>query len=446
MTTTLELSTTYGSGAWNQQFRQTVLFRPGDTENRVINLYPEITYQTFDGFGGAVTEAAGSVYSQMDAPEKKALMEAYFSPARMNYQFVRIPIDSCDFSLGQFEASSKPDFSDFCFERAEQFILPMLDDAEKAAGRKIPLMLSPWSPPAYMKSNGKREGGGKLLAEYADTWADYLCRYILEYKKRGYLVKAVTLQNEPKAVQRWDSCIFTAQEEKAFLKEHMVPALKRHGLNDIHIFLWDHNKERVYEWMRDILDEETDGMVAGAAFHWYSGDHFEALDLCRKQFPDKKLIVSESCIEFSKFDPSDACGAALSIGHELIGDLNHGISAFLDWNLVLDENGGPNYVGNYCLAPFLYDTKQKKLLPHLISQYFEHFARAVRPGSVRIAASRYGEEAEATAWKQPDGTLTGVLINRSEAASPVCIRLCGQEADLLLPPRSISGFLVRETL
>ena len=439
----LYLSVTYGGGAWDQQFHQTVLFRPGDTENRVINLYPEITYQTFEGFGGAITEAAGTTYNQMDEGQKHALMQAYFGKERMNYQFIRLPVDSCDFSLEQYEASSQPDFSDFSMDRVKKNLWPMLDDAEKAADGKLKLILSPWSPPAYMKTNGRRDHGGKLKPEYRALWAEYLCRYILEYRQRGYYVAGMTLQNEPKAVQTWDSCIFTAQEEKLFLKDAMRPALEKHGLTDIQIFLWDHNKERVWEWMRDIIDGETRDLVAGAAFHWYSGDHFDALDLCKAQFPDKKLIVSESCIEFSKFDPADACGAALHISHELMGDLNHGISAFIDWNLLLDENGGPNYVDNYCLAPFLYDTRKKRLTPHLISKYFEHFSHAVRPGAVRIASTRYSGDIEVTAWKQPDGRLAGVLINRAPEARPVCIRMNDQEADLLLPACSIADFSIQ---
>ena len=444
MNKALHLSVTYGRGAWDQQFSQTVLFRPGDTENRVINLYPEITYQAFEGFGGAITEAAGTTYNQMDESQRRVLMEAYFGKERMNYQFIRLPIDSCDFYLGQYEASSRPDLSDFSLERVKKNLWPMLDDAEKAAGKKLKLILTPWSPPAWMKTNGRRDHGGRLKKEYEGLWAEYLCRYIQAYKEHGYQVVGMTLQNEPKAVQTWDSCIFTAREEKYFLKDVMRPALEKYGLDDIQIYLWDHNKERVYEWMRDIIDAETRDLVAGAAFHWYSGDHFDALDLCRAQFPDKKLIVSESCIEFSKFDPADACGAALHISHELMGDLNHGISAFIDWNLLVDEQGGPNYVGNYCLAPFLFDTRKKTLIPHLISQYFEHFSHAVRPGAVRIASTRYAEEIEVTAWKQPDGVLTGVLINRATEARSLCVRLNDQEAELLLPACSIADFSIQQ--
>ena len=262
----MKLLTTYGVGDWDQKFEQTVRFIPGETENKVINLYPEITYDAFEGFGGAITESAGYVYSLMPEEQKRALMEAYFSPERMNYRMVRIPIDSCDFSLGQYEAVSDPEdasFRTFSFERVEKYILPMLRDAETAAGKRIPIMLSPWSPPVYMKTNDTRDHGGKLRRSCCGLWAEYLCRYIEEYRNRGFIVDRLTLQNEPKAVQAWDSCLFTAGEEKVFLRDYMWPAMEKHGLTDIEIFIWDHNKERVFEWMRDIIDEDTDKMVAG---------------------------------------------------------------------------------------------------------------------------------------------------------------------------------------
>ena len=440
---TAEIFMTYGQGGWDQRVHQTVLFGLGETENKVINLYPEVTYQVFDGFGGAITEAAGYVYSLMDEGQKRQLMEAYFAPNRMNYQFIRIPIDSCDFSLGQYEASAKSDFSDFSFARVEKYILPMLDDAEQAAGRKLQIILSPWSPPAYMKTNGRRSFGGKLKEEWWATWAEYLCRYIHEYRKRGYRVVGLTLQNEAKAVQTWDSCIFTAAEQKAFLREHMYPALIRSGLADLEIYIWDHNKERVYEWMRDIIDEETDKMVAGAAVHWYSGDHFDALALCKEKFPSKKLIVSESCIEHYKFDASDVAGTALKLAHEVVGDLNHGISAFIDWNILLDEKGGPNYVQNYCAAPFFYDTQCKKLHPHLISKYYEHFSSTIVPGSVRIAISQYSETIDITAWLRPDASIAVVILNRASEIKSICLRLEDKEAEFVMYPESIATAIIR---
>ena len=220
--------------------------------------------------------------------------------------------------------------------------------------------------------------------------------------------------------------------------------MRRHGLEDVEIFLWDHNKERVYEWMRDIIDPETDALVAGAAFHWYSGDHFEALDLARRRFPDKKLIISESCIEFSKFGGEDALQSALRLSHEIIGDLNHGMTAFYDWNLLLDERGGPNHAGNFCLAPFLYDTKSHTLMPQLIRRHFEHFSAYLLPGSMRVGYSKYTDGLDVTAWKRPDGVLAAVLLNRSGKTLPVCLRLADEAARFQLPAGAIATGLIRE--
>ena len=413
---------------------------PGETEKNVINIYPELRDQRFLGFGGAITEAAASTYAQMDDTQKRSLLEAYFLPERMNYQFVRIHIDSCDFCLGQYDGyteSGAPDFS-----RMERFILPMLRDAEAVAGRRIPVMLAPWSPPAFMKTNGRREQGGKLKPEYFAAYADYLCRYAGHMRNLGFLVNRMSLQNEPKAVQTWDSCVFTAAEEKLFLRDYFIPALQRHGLTDVEIYLWDHNKERLYEWMRDIVDETTEDMVAGACFHWYSGDHFEQLELCRRRFPEKELILSESCIEYRFYDKEDKVGAAQALSHELIGDLNHGLTAFFDWNLLLDETGGPNYVGNFCLAPFHFHRQEKRLEATPIQRYYERFARAVVPGSIRVETTRFSDEVDATAWKKPDGSLSLLVLNRTGRVLRPVIRLEDREAALELAPYELASAMV----
>lgn len=442
----LSLLTTQAHSPENTPWQDIPFAPDAGEENNVVNLYPEMTFETMEGFGGAVTDSAAYVYSLMNDRQKKELMDACFSPEKMGYRLVRIPMDSCDFSLEMYEADSDPEdraLEHFSFARTEKYILPMLADAQAAAGRPLELMLSPWSPPAFMKTNGRRTGGGKLKPEYREAWAEYLCRYILEFRRRGYLVRRISLQNEPKAVQTWDSCIFTPAEQKEFLRDFMAPAMKRYGLEDVEIFLWDHNKERVYEWMRDIIDEETDPLVAGAAFHWYSGDHFEALDLARRRFPDKKLIISESCIEFSKFGGEDAARSALRLSHEIIGDLNHGMTAFYDWNLLLDEQGGPNHVGNFCLAPFLYDTKSHTLLPQLIQRHFAHFSAYLLPGSLRVGYSKYTDELDVTAWKRPDGALAAVLLNRGRETLPVCLRLAGETAQFQLPAGAIATGLIR---
>lgn len=412
---------------------------PGE-ENAVVNLYPDILFEEFEGFGGALTDSAAYIYSLMYPAQKQKMLETYFSPEQMNYGIVRIHMDSCDFSTEMYEAMSDEkdmELKSFDFSRTERYIIPMLRDAEKAAGRRLKIMLSPWSPPEFMKTNGSRKHGGSLKPEYYDLWAEYICRYVREFQERGFEVERISLQNEPKAVQTWDSCVYTAQEEKKFLKDAMYPALKRHGMENIEVFIWDHNKERIFERVREICNDSTEGMVTGAACHWYSGDHFESLSLVRQKYPELKLIVSESCIEFSKFDSDDSEANAMRLSHEIIGDLNNGVSAFYDWNVVLDEKGGPNHVGNYCLAPFLYDTKDHLLMPQLIQKHFFHFSHYIREGARRIGFSRYTDALDVTAYKNPDGSIVLVLLNRSEKTMPVNIRINGQIARTEVPARAI---------
>lgn len=412
-----------------------------EVENQVINLYPEIIYEKFEGFGGAVTEAAAYVYSLMNEEEKKQVIETYFSPEQMNYQLVRVHMDSCDFSLDMYEAMSDPEdtkLNSFSFERTEKYIIPMLKDAQKASKGNLKLMLTPWSPPAFMKTNGKRTGGGKLKPEYRNLWAEYICRYIREFKDRGFDVQRISVQNEPKAVQTWDSCLFTAEEEKEFLRDHLYPAMKKHGYEDIEVFIWDHNKERIYERVRDTVDEETKQMITGAAFHWYSGDHFEGLDLVHRLYPDMKLIMSESCLEYSIFDEKNINSVTNRLCHEIIGDLQAGMCAFYDWNLLLDEKGGPNHVGNYCHAPFLYDTVEHKLMPQKTQEQFYLFSHFILPGSVRIASTKYTEQIDEVAYLTPENKIVVLLLNKSDQILSVNIRLNGKIGSLILAPELLS--------
>lgn len=409
-------------------------------ECEVVNLYPHIQFEEWEGFGGAITDAAAYVYAQLNPEQKRELLNMYFSPEKMNYNIVRIHIDSCDFCTSMYEADSDPqdkNLSNFDFTRTEKYIIPMLKDAEEVSGKKLQIMLSPWSPPAFMKTNNSRVEGGSLKKEYYGLWARYICRYIKEFQKRGFYVKRISLQNEPKAIQSWDSCTYTAQEEKMFLKDAMYLELKKNLMDDIEIFIWDHNKERAFERVNEIVDESTEDMIAGVACHWYSGDHFENLDLIRKQFPKMKLIISESCIEFSKYEIKDTEKNAMRLSHEIIGDMNHGVTAFYDWNLLLDEQGGPNHVGNYCLAPFLYNRKNKNLEPQLIQKHFYHFSHYIRPGAIRVASSKYSSCLDVVAYKNPDNTLIVIILNEKENNQNVNFRLQGKIARVEIPGKSI---------
>lgn len=409
-------------------------------ENDVINLYPSVRGQVFEGFGGAFTDSAGYIYSKMSGEQRSRMLHTYFDKSELNYRLGRIHLDSCDFSVEQYEAQSDEDDTElkqFSLERGMKYMLPLLKDAEKAAGRTIELMLSPWSPPAYMKTNGERSHGGKLKEEYRQQWAKYVCLYIKKLRELGCQISRLSLQNEPAAVQSWDSCIYTAEEEKVFLRDFLFPEMKKNGLEDIELFIWDHNKERVFERACAIIDDTTDTMVAGVAFHWYSGDHFEALDYLKKKFPDKKLILSEACIEYSKYSADDYLANAQKYAHDIIGNLNNGMTAFYDWNLLLDENGGPNHVGNYCDAPYLYDTEKEELMERNTLSYIRHFSHYIQPGAVWIGSSRYTDKIEVTAFENSDKTIQVVLLNREQEEQQVFLRLEGEVAGLAVPGNAI---------
>jgi glucosylceramidase len=341
---------------------------------------------------------------------------------------VRSHIDSSDFSLGVYSAMTDPEdtmMNSFTLQRDEQYILPLIIAAQDKSGEPLDLMLSPWSPPAFMKTNGEKLHGGKLKPEYRQFWAEYICRYIKEYETRGLQVNRVTIQNEPAAVQSWDSCLYTAEEEKEFLRDYLYPALVKNKLSHVKINIWDHNKERLYERTRAIIDQDTDKIVDGVAFHWYSGDHFDSIKITREAYPGKELIFTEGCVEYSRFGTNQLHNAQM-YAHDIIGNLGGGMTGFMDWNILLDEKGGPNHVGNFCDAPIMIDTQKDTYEVKLSYDYIGHFSRYIRKGAKRIAFSKYTEKLEMTAFKNIDGSIVLVMLNRENQEIPVTFDLGGK--------------------
>lgn len=417
-------------------------------EKQAVNLHPEVEFQVFEGFGGAFTDSAGYVYAKMKEEQKREMISSYFNSNHMNYRLGRMHIDSCDFSVEQYEAMSDEsdrELSSFSLERTKKYIFPLIEDAQKELGKPVELMVTPWSPPAFMKTNGERSHGGKLKKGYEAFWADYICKYIIELRKEGLKICRMSIQNEPAATQTWDSCIFSAEDERDFLRDYLYPAMQRHELTDIEIFIWDHNKERLYERACTIITEETNHMIAGLAFHWYSGDHFEALELVKKRFPDKKLILSEACIEYSIYDSTDYLANAQKYAHDIIGNLNHGMNAFYDWNLLLDKEGGPNHVRNLCDAPYMYDIQKQELIERNTLAYIWHFSHYIQPGAVRVGFSRYTTKLDMTAFRNPDGSLIAVLMNTEGEDKKIYIRLNQMVAECSLPAQSINTVIIENS-
>ncbi len=415
----------------------------GSQENQVINLYPKVHRQVFHGFGGALTEAVGYTFSRLPEAAQRQLLNAYFGPEGLGYRFGRCSVDSCDFSLSHYSAlreSTDAELTGFSIERDRMYVLPLIHAAQALCpGLKI--MLSPWSPPDFMKDSGQRNGGGRLLPEYGALWARYLCRYIEEYQKEGVPIFALSVQNEPNAAQEWDSCKYSPEQERGFITEHLADALASRGLGDILLTVWDHNKERLYDRALAVLSDERARAAVGAlGYHWYSGDHFDALELVRAQFPEKQLIFTESCIEYSRFDPDNQLAHAERYAHEIIGGLNHGMNLFLDWNICLDHDGGPNHVQNYCAAPIMATPEFDGLAFKLSYHYIGQFSRYIMPGAVCVGNTRYSSDVESTACLNPDGSLICVVMNLKPEDEICFLRAEGKLAEVTVPAHGISTF------
>lgn len=416
---------------------------PGEA-NRII-VFPQYTYQHWIGFGGAFTESAGYTLSKMSAEKQDEMINAYFGENGIQYNFCRNHINSCDFSLDNYayiDDENDVNFETFDISRDKKYIIPMIKKAQSVSKENIKFLASPWSPPPFMKDTKQMNRGGKLLSEYREAWAKYIARYIKEYKKEGIDISMLTIQNEPNATQTWDSCTYDALEESDFGTQYLVPTLKGEGLGNVEVLFWDQNKDNVIHRAESVLKtKEAIDSLAGIAFHWYSGDHFEQLRMFKEKYPDKKLVFTEGCIEKHQFKTS--IKNAERYAHDIIGNINNGTDAFIDWNLFLDENGGPNHVGNYCSAPIQGNIETNEIIYNPSYYYIGHFSKYIPSGSKRIGVSKFSDQIEATAFLTPDGDRVVVILNRSDS---LCnFRLCEEDlfTEQAIAPHSIKTYIYK---
>ncbi len=386
-------------------------------EFNLVKLYPDEKGQKIIGFGGAFTEAAAYVYNSASDDNKKKLLELYFGPESNGYNMGRLHIQSCDFALGNYAYDDDPEdrlLDKFSVDRDTEYIIPLVKAAQERE-KGISFLSSPWSPPAFMKTNNEMNHGGKLKEEYRSMWASMIVRYIKEYEKRGIKIQRLTLQNEPAASQTWDSCIYSGEEEAYFAVHYLKPALIHNGYSDVKLLIWDHNKDKIIERVKEsFADREAEDCVDGIAFHWYTGTHFEALGRIAEKYPDKELIFTEGCVEYSRFKDDRQLEFAEMYAKDLLGNLKSGCNAFIDWNLFLNKEGGPNHVGNFCDAPVMFDEDTQEIDVKLSYYYIGHFSRFIHPGAVRILSSSYDPDIENVSFRNTDGSIVTVLLNRRD--------------------------------
>ncbi len=407
---------------------------------------PARRFQTILGIGGALTDAAAETFAKLSRAKQREILNAYFDvKSGIGYTLARTNIHSCDFSSGSYTYVNEGDkqLQSFNVSHDQKFRIPFIKQALAAAGGRLKIFGSPWSPPAFMKDNNNMLHGGKLKREFYQSWANYYTKFIKAYQQEGIPIWGITIQNEPMATQTWESCIYSAEEERDFLKSYLGPTMNREGLGDKKIIAWDHNRDLIYQRANTILnDPQAARYVWGIGFHWYepwSGGEpmFDNVKLVHESFPGKNLIFTEGCSDSFNAQKLNDWRLGEQYGRSMINDFNNGAVGWTDWNILLDETGGPNHVKNFCFAPVHADTKTGELIYTNSYFYIGHFSKFIRPGAKRIACSSSRSQLLSAAFVNPDGKTSVVVMNKSDKEIAYYLWLDGQAVEVNSLPHSI---------
>ncbi|MFY7651197.1 MAG: glycoside hydrolase family 30 protein [Chitinophagaceae bacterium] len=408
-------------------------------------------FQTFLGIGGAITDASAETFAKLPPQVQQQFLKAYFNKQEgIGYSLARTTIHSSDFSSGSYTYVNEGDknLASFSIAHDETYRIPLLKKAIAEAGGKLTLFVSPWSPPAYMKTNGNMLRGGKLKPEYRQLWANYFAKFIKAYEAKGIPIWGLTVQNEPMATQKWESCLYTAQEEADFVEKFLGPTLEKNQLKDKKIIIWDHNRDLIFQRASTTLaNKNVAKFVWGIGFHWYetwtgSQPMFDNIKRVKEAFPDKNLLFTEGCKELFSMDRINDWALGEMYGRSLINDFNNGTVGWTDWNILLDEKGGPNHVGNFCFAPIHANTQTGELIFTNAYYYLGHFSKYIQPGAKRISVATNRDYLLATGFMNTNGTTVVVIMNNGDKEAPVNIWQKGKALVINTLPHSIQTIII----
>ena len=424
--------------------------QPFETEPAIF-VDPNKSFQTFVGIGGALTDASAETFAKLPKNKQAELLDKLYGKLNgIGYTLARTNINSCDFSSDSYTYVTENDkeLKSFNIAHDLKYKIPFIKQAIAAAGGKLTLFVSPWSPPAWMKDNHSMLQGGKLLPAYYQSWSNYYVKYIYSLQKLNIPVWGLSVQNEPMAKQRWESCLYTAEEERDFIKNFLGPTLTRSGLADKKLIAWDHNRDLLYQRANTILsDPNAAKYVWGIGFHWYEdwtggGKLFDNVRRVNEAFPKTNLIFTEGCAESYDIKKINDWKWGETYGRSLINDFNNGTVGWTDWNVLLDERGGPNHVGNFCFAPVHADTKTGELTYLNSYYYIGHFSKFIRPGAKRIISSTSRGQLLTTAFKNTDGSIIVVVMNQSNESIPYHMGIGNKAVAYTSQPHSIQTLVV----
>ena len=434
-----------------------------------VKLLPEHTFQTITGFGGSFTESSAYLLNKLSKENRNIVLEAYFGEDGARYSLTRTHMNSCDFSLSNYSyapVEGDMKLENFSIEEDKDDIIPMIKDAMAISKEGFKILSSPWTAPPWMKDNNDWRGG-KLLPEYNDTWALFFSKYVEAYKAEGIDIWGFTVENEPLGNNNnWESMHFSAEEMTEFVQHHLGPKLEADG-HDVKILGYDQNRDHLKDWV-DVMykDEGSSKYYAGTAIHWYASTYEvfpEVLQYAHNKAPDKYLIQTEACgdSEIPKWQddqwywskestdwgwdwaPDDQkylhpkYAPVNRYARDIIGCMNNWVDGWIDWNMVLDKQGGPNWFENWCLAPVIVDPDNDEVYFTPIFYTLSHFSKFIRPGATRIGFENSDESLLVTAAKNEDGSIAVIVFNEGNTSKNFSLSLNGKTIDIKISEKAI---------
>ncbi len=463
----------------------------------VLKVDPSNLRQSLEGVGGALTESSAFVLAHLPIGARRDLLDRIFSSRGARFTMARVPIGACDFSVaGKFsydDVSGDVALRHFSidpdrhgFQGTEDPSYALLSLVKDALSRQpdLKIVANPWTAPAWMKDNQDWYGkgkGGSLLPEHYDTFARYMVKYLQAYQAEGVKVWGVTPENEPLGNGgQWESMEFTSQEMRDYIKEHLGPQLAANGFQKVKLIQFDHNCDpNALAFSEATLgDPGASPYVWGTGLHWYSttqGVPTELLEALHTRFPDKALLHTEGCIDGIATEDSSPKGAFLGWKNDawwwspratdwgyywapagekaahprytpvhryaraMIDGFNHWYAGWIDWNIILDRNGGPNHVNNLCGAPIMVDTESREVYFTPLYYVMAHFSRYLQPGDriVKVQPSAHlpgSDGVMATAALSRNGrNLVVITFNPSPTPVAYSLQVGGYHAGVEIP-------------
>ncbi|PKD45335.1 glycosyl hydrolase family 30 [Rhodohalobacter barkolensis] len=449
-----------------------------ESDQRVeVSISPDDTYQEITGFGGSFTEASAYLLNELSNENRMKILEAYFGEDGARYSLTRKHMNSSDFSLSNYSyapVEGDVNLENFSIDEDRDDMIPMIKDAMEISKDGFKIIASPWTAPPWMKDN-KDWKGGKLLPEYYETWALFFSKYLDAYREEGIDIWAFTVENEPLGNDsNWESMHFTPEEQNDFVKNHLGPRLQQ-AEQDVKILGYDQNRdEELIEWVDTMYDDpEAAQYYDGTAVHWYGSTYHyfpEELQYAHSKAPNKHLIQTEATVDAEvpawKDDAWYWSKEATDWGYDwapeerrhlhtkyvpvfryardMIGTLNNWVDGWVDWNMVLDRQGGPNWAENWCAAPVIVDPEQDEVYFTPLYYTMAHFSRYIRPGAVRIGHNHSDENLMVTAAQNPDGSIAVVLFNPEEVAKSINLNLNGKSTEFSISGKAIQTVVITD--